>query len=208
MEETKKASGEISDEIICISNKHWSAYVFPIFFLTIGGLFLFMGLFSPLTKINGWTISGLILSLFSLNKILANKSTKWILTKEDLIIKSGFLPWKKSYFEIPIENIYEAYYQFGFWAKIMGYGHLNIRRTEGSTSQFITTKMTNFKEITATVNSEVRKLKKLANQVQKISGGNNFSISDELLKLNDLFEKSIISEDEFIEQKNKLLKSN
>ena len=208
MEETKKTSGKISDEVICVSNKHWSAYILPVFLLLIVGLFLLMGLFLHITKINGETISGIVFSLLSLKKIMENKSTKWILTKEGLIMKSGFLPWTKSNFEVPIENIYEAYYRFGFWAKILGFGHLTIRRTEGTTSQFIATKMTNFKQITAKINSEVRNLKKLAKQVQKISDGSSLSISDELLKLNELLEKSIISEDEFKAQKNRLLNSN
>ncbi|MBS9768573.1 MAG: hypothetical protein KGV44_13685 [Flavobacteriaceae bacterium] len=202
MEETKKINqNAVRSEIICTSKKHWSSYIFPILFILIG-LFIFILGYFGITKNIYLIIIGLLLSIRYLNKILAYKSTMWILTKEDLTIKSGFLPWAKTHLEIPIEDIYDSYYQFGFFAKILGYGHLNIRRTEGSTSSFVTTQMTNCDLMTATINSEVLNLKKNAN---KMNYSTNISVADELIKLNDLLEKGVINKEEFDFQKNKIL---
>lgn len=210
MAETKNSIKSSANHvaIICESNKHWSSYILPVFFLVLGILFILFGLVTSKT-FRIILISGIIITSSSIMKILFYKSVKWILTKENLIIKFGVLPWKKTHFEVPIENIYEAYYQFGFWGKILDFGHLNIRRTEGSTTNFKATKMTNHKLLTQTINIEIKKLKKLANQeIYKINTTTDFSVSDELFKLNELYEKSVLTKEEFNQQKSKLLQSN
>lgn len=206
MEETKKSTLDAHSNIVCESKKHWSTYILPIILIFHAIPFLFMGLYGGVRLIV-WLIAGVILLFVTMNSILRNLSTKWILTQEELIIKSGFLPWKKTYFEIPIETIYEAYYQYGFWAKIFGYGHLNIRRTEGSTSSFRTTAMTNCDVITQSINTEVKTLKK-SKQVPQQSSVTQYSVADELMKLSELMTKGIITQEEFAEQKAKLLKGN
>ena len=80
---------------MAISKKHWSTYIWPTFAVLLGLLFLIVKSY----------IFGFILIIVGITKVLSNKSTFWTLTEEDLIIKSGFLPWKKTYFEIPKEDI-------------------------------------------------------------------------------------------------------
>ena len=186
-----------TSKVICESKKHFFANFFPIFLIIVGAFFgiaffyeaSFMGLV------------GIIMIAFGIHKILLNKTTRWILYEDELIITSGFLPWQRIFFTIPIDNIFEAFYQHDFFAHLFKYGHLNIRRTEGSTSSFRTTAMIKNKEMTGTINSMVRNLK--TNPVQK--NPLNQNLSDELLKLANLKNQGILTEEEFQLQKQKML---
>ncbi len=178
--------------IISTSSKHWAAYLFPLFIILLGILFIF-----PF---------GIILILFGFYMLLNIKSKKWILTENELIISSGFFPWHKSYLEIPIEDLFDAYYVHGFWATLFGFGLIKVRRTDGVTTTFQDNNMKNHKDIIQQTNVLIKSVKK-----PKISTYENFSmtpssVSDELLKLSALLEKGVLTTDEFYEQKAKLLR--
>ncbi|MFV0554011.1 MAG: SHOCT domain-containing protein [Mangrovibacterium sp.] len=187
------------NNVVAESKKHWIAYVLPIFGTLFGLMTALVGSADDKQTIFGYLvlIIGLIILLMSFNAFWRIKSCRWILTEEELIIKSGFLPWRKSYFDIPMEDIYESYVSFGFWGKMLGYAQLTIRRTEGVTSHFSSNMMVNHTMLMRTINAEVRKLKKLSRQVQTINNHSNLSVSDELLKLKDLLNSGVISEEEF-----------
>lgn len=146
----------------------------------------------------------MILLIVGITKTLSNRSTSWTLTDEDLIIKSGFLPWNKIYLEIPKEDLYEALYSRGFFATIFGFGTLTIRRTEGTTSSFTTSGMTNPQEITGSINSLVREIKKKS-RMNFINITNNQSVADEINKLLELKNQGLINEEEFAIQKQRLI---
>ena len=57
-------------------------------------------------------------------------------------------------------DIYESFYRYGFWSKILGYGQITIRRTDGNTTNFIFDKMTNFKDLVGEINYKVQEFKK------------------------------------------------
>lgn len=195
MIETKSRLNDNS-VVACESKKHWVVFVIPFFMIIVG-------LFFMLTTMKYYIMAGIVIILFSVMKILDYKSSKWILTKNELIIKSGFMPWKKTYFDIPIENIFEAYYEHDLLSNIFGYGHLNIRRTDGSTSTFRTTKMKNQKKITSNINTMVRELKnqeKIMNIPQSV-----VSTVDELYKLSQLKQQGVLTDEEFERMKQKLI---
>lgn len=194
MKETKSRTID-NTPVVCESTKHWTVYVGPVFVILLA-LFFSLGM-------EKYLIVWIAIILLSILRILSSKSSKWILTKNELIIKSGFLPWRKSYFDIPIDTIFEAYYEHNLFANIFGYGHLNIRRTEGSTSSFRTTKMTKHKEITTNINSMVQELKKqekLMNMPQP-----TVNTVDELYKLSQLKQQGILTDEEFEHMKQKLI---
>ncbi|MCB9202743.1 MAG: PH domain-containing protein [Flavobacteriales bacterium] len=196
-----KTSSYQSIKNVCQSYKHWSSYFLPIVVI-----FITLILVLSFNKLIFW---GSVLIFFSLTKILSNRTTKWILTKNELIIKSGFLPWKKTYFEVPVDDIFEAYYNQGFFGTILGYGNLAIRRKDGTTTGFSTSKMVNYKQMTQELNSRVKLIKKETASKQTIFvSNNNNSVSDEIYKLKELLDKNIITDHEFNSQKEKLLQSN
>lgn len=186
-----------NESIICESKKHWIVYLFPSFMIVLG-------LFFVLTTLKYYIIAGTIIIAFSILKILGYKSSKWILTEKNLIIKSGFLPWRKSYFDIPIDTIFEAFYKHGLLSNIFRYGHLYIRRTEGSTSAFDTPVMIKHKEITGKINAMVRELKNsIPNNV--VSQQHKPYYADELIKLTELRRQGVLNDEEFEQMKQNLI---
>lgn len=194
MEQIGQPHDRRTEMIMAISKKHWATYIFPAIAVFIGIICLFTGHY-------------LIMLLFfiaGITKLLSNKSTAWTLTNEDLIIKSGFLPWRKVYYVIPKEDIFEAYYRKSAIGTIFGYGTLNIRRTEGTTTSFHEKGMTNPDEITGSINSLIRELKKNP-KVNFVNLNTNHSIADEIQKLVELKNQGLLSEEEFSAHKQKLI---
>lgn len=196
MIETKTGTTSNST-VICQSKKHWIVYVFPYFMIVLG-------LFFMLTTLKYYVIAGIAFIVISVMKILKYKSTQWTLTDTDLIIKSGFLPWRKTYLNIPVDTIFEAYYKHDLLSNIFGYGHLYIRRTEGMTSGFDESAMIKHGEITGKINTMIRELKKP--QTQQITPQTQKSSNiDELVKLTELHRQGAITDEEFERLKQRLI---
>lgn len=196
MIETKTGTTSNST-VICQSKKHWIVYVFPYFMIVLG-------LFFMLTTLRYYVIVGIAFIAISVMKILKYKSIQWTLTESELIIKSGFLPWRRDYLEIPIDTIFEAYYRHNLLSNIFGYGHICVRRTEGVTSGFDESAMINHGKITGKINAMIRELKepqtqKITPQMQKSSN------IDELVKLTELHRQGAITDDEFERMKQRLI---
>jgi hypothetical protein len=194
MEQIRQSHDRTVDTILATSKKHWATYIVPLFALILGLLFLIFKSY----------LFGIVLATFGIIKILSNKSTSWTLTNEDLVIKSGFMPWRKTSFEIPKEDIYEAFYSKSMFGSIFGFGNLAIRRTEGTTSSFSCSGMTEAKEIMGSINSLVREIKKNP-KTNTINFTNNISLADEIQKLVELKNQGILNEDEFNMQKQRLI---
>jgi uncharacterized membrane protein YdbT with pleckstrin-like domain len=193
----KDLNSGYNNKIVYNSRKHWILYVLPV-------IMILLGLFMLLIRMNSFTLLGIVLLFSSIMYILRVRSVHWIFNEEELIIKKGFLPWNKSNIEIPVEDIYEAFSSGGFWAMVFRFGDLNIRRTEGNTSGFKETVMSNHKFLIESINTKIRAIKK-----QKISKNDNsdkiISVSDELLKLSVLKDKGVLTEEEFLIQKQKII---
>ncbi len=194
MEQIRQSHDRTVNTILAISKKHWATYIIPLFALILGLLFV----------ISKSYIFGIVLTFFGIIKILSNKSTSWTLTNEDLVIKSGFMPWRKTYFEIPKEDIYEAFYSRSMFGSMFGFGNLAIRRTEGTTSTFSCSGMTDPKEIMGSINSLVREIKKNP-KTNTVNFTNTISLADEIQKLVELKNQGILNDDEFNVQKQRLI---
>ena len=104
----------------------------------------------------------------------------------------------------PKEDIYEAYYSKTMFGSFLGYATITVRRTEGSTSSFFATGMTNSGEITGSINALVRDLKKSPKQ-NFVNVNAHPSLADELQKLVELKNQGLLTEEEFNAQKQKLI---
>ena len=194
MEQIGHSQGRKTETILAVSTKHWAIYILP-------GIATLLGLFLLIVK--SYFFAGALL-LYGITKILSNRSTVWVLTNEDLVIRSGFLPWRKTYFEIPKEDIYEAYYSKTMFGSFLGYATITVRRTEGSTSSFFATGMTDPGEIIGSINALVRDLKKRPQQ-NFVNVNAHPSLADELQKLVELKNQGLLTEEEFNAQKQKLI---
>lgn len=211
MEEIRTHSNHRNNcKVVVESKKHWVAYILPVILLLIFGVPFLIGVLAGFYDPKNFIMLMIPLPVvfLSIFAIINNQSISWTLTEEELIIKSGFLPWKKMYYLIPVEDIYEAYYSTGFLATIFGFGDLSIRRTEGSTTGFTFRTMNKHKEISGEINSRVRGYKKLKyNQpsVSLLTKGN--SVIDELSQMAALKKEGLLTPEEFQQMKSVLLNS-
>lgn len=184
--------------ILCVSKKHWFAYVFPIIIILFGVSFILS---------NGWIskLIGVFISLYGVYCFLAYKNTTWTLTDEELIIESGYY-LGSFYHDILIEDIYEAGYKKGIMGRILGYGMLIIKKTDGRATLIGTTKMDNIEEMVGNINALVKEKKTMPKtDFVNIPPQQGNSVVDELYKLSELKDKGLLTEEEFNKQKNKLI---
>lgn len=189
------------------SRKHWITY-FGYFILLFIGI-LFIGNFSMLKNDSGyWKYFHLIIGTWiifkSLKGSILNYCTTWSFENNILTVKDGFLPWKRTNFSTDRTQIFEALYSSSFLGTIFGYGTINIRRTDGITSQLIETSMSKQKQFVSSINNAIEDLKSINTSDSTVQDG--LSIPDELRKLADLNKDGIISDYEFENLKNKIIK--
>lgn len=189
-----------SSTVVCRSQKHGIVYVGPVLGLLILPAFYY---FIPII----WTWVPILLAATSLTMHILNlRSTSWELTEEGLTIRSGFFSWQQFHYEIHLSMIYEAYYEHGLIPNLLGYGHLNLRRTDGSTSSFRTTCMTLPDEMTGSINRLVNlRNEALAARHQGATSAGGGGLADELHKLSIVYEKGLLTREEFEQLKQRIL---
>ncbi len=147
--------------------------------------------------LNGLLVLELIYSLFYL------RTVQWIADDEGVRIREGILPWRKHDLLHPYETIFEAYYEFGFFAKLLGYGTCHIRRTEGITTEISSAQMHRASRITGFINEKLKALRK--GQRAPVVAETRPSAAEELTQLARLRENGTLSEDEFETMKRKII---
>jgi hypothetical protein len=140
-----------------------------------------------------WAVARGIYNLFYL------RTMKWVLTDEAVTIKWGILPWARTDFGHPYETIFEAYYTFGFFAKIFGYGTLVMRRTEGNTTAETMSHMANPGVISTFINNKIKELRKAQKSPMAIAvtGSESKSAVEQLAELARLRESGAITAEDY-----------
>lgn len=148
-----------------VGRKHAIVYLraligFAIWFSIFGWLFVWLATTTrfhvpPMLVLVVLGLVGLTL-LFFLLSWMDVRSFTWTVTDGHVELHSGWLFWRKTSFNIPYETIFEAYYTFGFFAKILHYGHCVIRRTEGVTSTTGATYMAVPEKLVGAINAKVK----------------------------------------------------
>lgn len=196
MEEIKQHNDKLQKaDVISTARKHWLFLILP-FILILFGLVL-------LNFTIWWKLAGVVLILFQGAKVLSLLSVRWTLTAHNLIITSGFLPWKKVYLQVPVFDIYEAYMTYGTLGHFLNYGNIFIRRTEGSTSQLSSANMASVRKFQEQVNKVVQEYKVRKNTINL--GHIQESITKALKELCALKSGGMISDEEFSLLKRKII---
>lgn len=136
------------------------------------------------------------------------KTVRWVLTEEGVRVTSGLLPWRKTSFNNPYETIFESFYEFGFFAKLFGYGTVTLRRTEGLTTAQSFLMMDAPGKITNRINGklkELRQAQKPAVAAPPVVVQTARSEVQELAELVKLKAAGDISAEDFELMKNKIL---
>jgi len=135
------------------------------------------------------------------------RTMRWELDEEGLRVRWGILPWARSDYHYPYETIFEAYYTFGFFAKLLGYGDAVIRRTEGLTSAEEFSHMHDPGASTRVINEKIKELRQVRRGGAAIVTGANKSEVEQLAELAKLKSEGAISGDDFERMKAKIVGS-
>ena len=193
-----------------VSKRHWFSYTMNVFML----IFVCAPAFSmyykhkqelvlPFWKYSVPILIGVVFYQ-NLRSIILNSRIKWVFENEVLTIKSGLLPWRRTNFGFTKDKIYDIFYNKSFLGSILNYGHLTVRRTDGTTSRFSVSKMTNPKKMVQVVSASLEK--NLTNSEIQGNRPTKASVVDDLQKLADLQNSGKISDDEFKKLKTRILR--
>ncbi len=149
-----------------------------------------------------WVIVNIYMAASFIYNLFFIRTFQWIVSDEGVRIKSGLLPWKKNDLMNPYEVIFEASYDFGFFAKIFRYGGCNLRRTEGITTEIHEPYMHNAAKIIGLINKNLNHLRKEA-RGPKLSASR--SDTEELAHLAELKNNGDISSEEYATMKRKII---
>lgn len=151
-----------------------------------------------------WIAANAYLILRAIYTLFYIRTIRWDISEEGVRIRGGILPWAKMDMLHPFETIFEAYYQFGFFAKLFGYGECHIRRTEGVTTEISEPMMHRPGRLTGLINEKLKELRK-SGPIQGVSSSG--SATEELARLGQLRSDGTITEEEFQQMKRKIIES-
>ncbi len=210
----------MSEEIIYTGRKSFVAYISVvigqiIFLAIINGIFYgidwgMRDAQAPETALRylSWTwmavnVYVVVMAIYTLFHI---RTIRWIITDEGVRIKGGILPWRQMDMFHPYETIFEAYYAFGFFAKLFKYGECSIRRAEGITTAISESRMHNAAKITGLINEKLKLLRKEARgQTVVAAAPAARTDAEELAHLGQLKADGTISAEEFETMKRKII---
>lgn len=102
-----------------------------------------------------------ISAFFFLWSWMDTKRFTWTAGEEELILRSGWMPWQRSEFCIPYDTIFESYIEANILDHFIGSCDITIRRTEGVTSNNVASNMKNGKEVSGRINQKIKEAKAL-----------------------------------------------
>ncbi|HEY4148543.1 MAG TPA: PH domain-containing protein [Chitinophagaceae bacterium] len=164
-------------------------------------------------------VTGLVGILIFLFKYLKWKVDIWVVTNYRVIDEAGLL----SHFakESPLDKINNVSYDQSLWGRVFNYGHVEIQTAAqvGATDYYNVFHPKRLKDTITLAQSDFKnqqfanQARQMASVFQQVPGAQaagdrppgSHSMADELQKLFDLRQKGILSEDEYLKAKNKLL---
>lgn len=193
------------EELVLDLHPHWVVYIKGVIALVLATA---IGIFLLTRDIDGnWgrivnslaIILILVALLYFLQRMIAWKTTNFVVTTDRCIYREGII--SKRGIEIPLERINTVFFHQGPVDRIFGSGTLTIESAGENGTQ-------NFEDIKNPIGVQQVLYQQIeANERDKFSGFTQSgpSVADELTKLAELRAQGVISEDEFQEQKGRLL---
>jgi uncharacterized membrane protein YdbT with pleckstrin-like domain len=203
-----------SEQILLVTHTSWVKLIVPVIIALAGWVGSF---FIGFLDNRGW-IAALVGSLYFLVVYLSWKVNIWVVTNFRVIDEAGLLNHFAK--ESPLEKINNVSYDQTVWGRILNFGHVEIQTAAevGATDYYNVHGPKHLKDTITLAQAEYKNIQ-LANQAQHMatamgiqarevkysSGSTSSSIASELEKLHQLKQQGIISEEEYIKAKNKLL---
>ena len=200
----------LAGELVKFKTKnHWITFFNPIFCLIVGLVLLNLAEIAEdqTVKYSVYAISGILIlgSFFNVLEVLIKYFTsEYGVTNQRVLIKIGFI--KRDTFELLLSKVESFQVKQSIPGRILGYGTILISGTGAGQEEFpIVSKPLELK-------SQVQQLAKdyesnflKGPEPARANEQTTTSIADEIKKLSDLVEQGVITQDEFDEQKRKIL---
>ena len=200
------------EKILLVTHTSWVKLFVPVFIAVVGWVASFFIGFLEW----GW-IAALAGSLYFTVVYFSWKVNIWVVTNFRVIDEAGLLNHFAK--ESPLEKINNVSYDQTLWGRILNFGHVEIQTAAevGATDYYNVHGPKRLKDTITLAQAEYKNLQ-LASQAQhmatamgvqagevKYSSSSSTGIASELEKLHQLKQQGIISEEEYIKAKNKLL---
>jgi uncharacterized membrane protein YdbT with pleckstrin-like domain len=196
------------EKILIIIRQHWIKLVLPFFIWLLAAVLLI-----SLAKTTGFIIT-LVAALYPMYEYLNWKSNLWCVTNVRVVDESGFFSRYSK--ESPLDKINNVEYDQSIWGRILGFGSVDIQTAAelGETTYEMIHHPKLLKDTITHAQEEYKKMQiskqatQLAEAITKSTAAIKPSqqmIADELQKLFALYQQGGITQDEYQQQKNKLM---
>jgi uncharacterized membrane protein YdbT with pleckstrin-like domain len=196
------------EKILIIIRQHWIKLVLPFFIWLLAAVLLIW-----LAKTTGFIIT-LAAALYPMYEYLNWKSNLWCVTNVRVVDESGFFSRYSK--ESPLDKINNVEYDQSIWGRILGFGSVDIQTAAelGETTYEMIHHPKLLKDTITHAQEEYKKMQiskqatQLAEAITKSTAAIKPSqqmIADELQKLFALYQQGGITQEEYQQQKNKLI---
>ena len=198
------------EKILLITRQHWIKLMLPFFiWLVVAVLSIW------LLQTTGLIIT-LVVALYPMFEYLNWKNNLWCITTLRVVDESGFFTRYSK--ESPLDKINNVEYDQSIWGRLFGYGNVDIQTAAemGETTYEMIHHPKLLKDTITHAQEEYKKAA-IANQATQLAQAIAASsaatipsqqmIADELHKLFELLQKGGITNEEYLQQKNRLLKN-
>ena len=196
------------EKILLITRQHWIKLILPIFiWLLVAALSIW------LLQTTGLIIT-LAAALYPMIEYLNWKNNLWCITSVRVVDESGFFTRYSK--ESPLDKINNVEYDQSIWGRLFGYGNVDIQTAAemGETTyelihhpkllkDTITHAQEEYKK--TAINNQAFQLAQAIAATSAASASTQNVIADELHKLFELLQKGAITQEEYNQQKSRLL---
>ncbi len=197
------------EKVLLVTYTSWISMIWPAVFVLAA---LVGSYFIGFIDHYGWILAALGIIVFTV-KYLQWRAYIWVVTNQRVIDEVGlFSHYAK---ESPLEKINNVSYNQSFWGRVLNFGHVEIQTAAqvGATNYYNVSHPKLLKETITQAQSDFENQKgfQQASQMATAMGignknaGSAPGIATELEKLFDLRQKGILSEEEYLKAKNKLI---
>ncbi|MCX6258453.1 MAG: PH domain-containing protein [Bacteroidia bacterium] len=200
------------EKVILETKPHWFTLVGPFMLVLISSVIcIVIGIYSGI-KIYG-ILAALAFIAYFIYKIIQRNNNLWAVTNLRVIDEFGV--FSNNTKESPLDKINNVSYRQSFWGKIFGYGNVQIQTAAeiGSTTYSSVENPKKLKD-TITHMQEVYKQNQITKQATELAGAiiagqqsNKTDVAAELERLYELKQKGILTDEEYINRKTKILNS-
>ena len=196
------------EKVLLITRQHWIKLILPIFiWLLVAALSIW------LLQTTGLVIT-LVAALYPMIEYLSWKNNLWCITSVRVVDESGFFTRYSK--ESPLDKINNVEYDQSIWGRLFGYGNVDIQTAAemGETTyelihhpkllkDTITHAQEEYKK--TAINNQAFQLAQAIAATSAASASTQNIIADELHKLFELLQKGAITQEEYNQQKSRLL---